>query len=254
MRECSNEAMRDLLPDLAAERLSGADRARVAAHVAICEACASELTLLGAARRVMSQGMPAMDVARIVAALPKPPVGAGEARPLLVTSPAHAVHATGVRSTRLHDVSRSRAAAARPRERSQSWAGWRMAAAVLVAVGGLTVAVVHHLSEVPGATLPAPALRPTPHSVQVATGPTRALPVPQSGGAQPTRPDVPAPKPAQTDAPTVDADGGLAVASDISELSDGEVESLLQDMNGFDAQPSADPDGADPGVPVSVAP
>jgi hypothetical protein len=47
---------------------------------------------------------------------------------------------------------------------------------------------------------------------------------------------------------------GLAVASDISELSDGEVESLLKDMNDLDAQPSADPDDAAPGLPAVVSP
>jgi hypothetical protein len=38
------------------------------------------------------------------------------------------------------------------------------------------------------------------------------------------------------------------MSGDISELSDGDVETLLQDLDGLDAQPSADPDAASPAL------
>ena len=47
---------------------------------------------------------------------------------------------------------------------------------------------------------------------------------------------------------------GLAVTSDISELSDGDVEALLQDMIASNAAPAAEPDAAAPDMPVAVSP
>jgi hypothetical protein len=44
------------------------------------------------------------------------------------------------------------------------------------------------------------------------------------------------------------------VNGDISELSDGDVETLLQDMDRLDAVPDADPDAAAPDMPVAVSP
>ena len=71
MRDCANDAMRDLLPDLARGGLPGDRRAEVQEHVAGCAACARELMLLRDARAVLAP-TPRIDVARIVAALPAP--------------------------------------------------------------------------------------------------------------------------------------------------------------------------------------
>ena len=71
MTDCPNVEMRERLPDLLHGRLEGAARVEVQAHLAACEACAAELALLQEARRVLERA-PAVDVARIVAALPRP--------------------------------------------------------------------------------------------------------------------------------------------------------------------------------------
>lgn len=258
MSECLNTELRDLLPDLAAERLSGSERARVAAHLASCESCAAEVELLRAARRVMSQDVPVPDVARIVAALPKPPVIV-EAKPVLVAS-------SNLRSVGARRVVGTSGGRGTPRR----WLGdvlgggsrrtaWRIAAVATVAVGGLSVAVIRHLapvqptgvSELPPSVVAPPAPTPVPSSTSPAS------PAPQSPERSATNGSSAGPVVASA---TPDSDvamnsgPGLAVASDISELSDGEVESLLKDMNDLDAQPSADPNDAAPGLPAVISP
>lgn len=68
MRDCEDGEMRDLLPLFARGKLPPADRARVDAHVAHCEACAAELEVLRAVSLAFS--VPALDAARIANALP----------------------------------------------------------------------------------------------------------------------------------------------------------------------------------------
>jgi anti-sigma factor RsiW len=105
MRDCQDAAMRDLLPDFVHETLSAGERARVAEHVASCADCAAEVSLIQSARKAFSAGTPAVDVARIVAALPVAPS----------VTPRRAVPSVA----------------------------WRIAAAFgLVALGGLSVVVV----------------------------------------------------------------------------------------------------------------
>lgn len=70
MTDCDNAEMRDLLPDLVNDRLSSPDRARIAAHIAECAECGAELTLIQSARAIRPVG-PTLDVAAIVAQLPK---------------------------------------------------------------------------------------------------------------------------------------------------------------------------------------
>jgi anti-sigma factor RsiW len=62
--------MRDLLPAYAHEALDAVESARVAAHLADCEACRFELALVERSRDAMRMGVPRVDVAAIVAALP----------------------------------------------------------------------------------------------------------------------------------------------------------------------------------------
>ncbi|HVZ77544.1 MAG TPA: zf-HC2 domain-containing protein, partial [Gemmatimonadaceae bacterium] len=62
--------MRDLLPDLLNGTLDAGARAEVEAHVASCADCRAELDMLRAIRRAAPQ--PAVNVARIVSALPAP--------------------------------------------------------------------------------------------------------------------------------------------------------------------------------------
>jgi len=71
MMDCTNVEVRDLLPEYAAGRLGAAEHERVERHLTGCAECADELSLIRAAARALGAA-PAVDVARIVAALPAP--------------------------------------------------------------------------------------------------------------------------------------------------------------------------------------
>jgi hypothetical protein len=256
MRDCPDDELRDLLPDFAADRLVEADRARVVAHVAACDACAAEVELLREARQALRQDVPDVDVGRILAALPEPP--SAVVRPWIVPSVQDSVvHDPAARGLLAHEplfvpprAGKRRSSSGR---RRQMWTGWRIAATVsTIAVGGLSLALVRGLvssresaaydqvngrlvlpgtNAVAGAPLGATG-EPGPHAA-VARGGT--IPSPAVGGAAGT--------PGQAS-----SGGGLAVAASISELSDGEVESLLQDLDGLDATPADEPEAEAPGL------
>lgn len=71
MTECRTPELQDLLPDFVAESLGDADRVRLTAHLAECDACTADLALLRQVRAAAVKSPP-IDVARIVAALPRP--------------------------------------------------------------------------------------------------------------------------------------------------------------------------------------
>ena len=68
MRDCSNGSIRDLLPDFVHGTLPEKAHAEVAAHVADCADCQAEVQLIRSAGAAYAA--PAVDVSRIVAALP----------------------------------------------------------------------------------------------------------------------------------------------------------------------------------------
>jgi hypothetical protein len=110
MNDCSNADIRDRLPDLLHERLDVAFRAEVVAHIAVCVDCRDELELLRGIQKTLIARTPRVDIAYIVAALPKPP------------------------------ARRPRIQPARRR-----WSDWRIAAAVTVLIaGGSSVVVLNH--------------------------------------------------------------------------------------------------------------
>jgi anti-sigma factor RsiW len=71
MTDCPSDEIRDQLPDFVHDQLNASERATVAAHLAHCAACTTEVALLRALRGTLQNG-PTVDVARIVAALPPP--------------------------------------------------------------------------------------------------------------------------------------------------------------------------------------
>jgi hypothetical protein len=222
--------------------------------VASCDACKAELELLNAARRVMSRDVPAIDVARIVAALPKPPAGA-EAKPALVASSAPA-RAGIAKSGGGQGGQSALAPSRRIASYTSRWTAWRIAAIAMVTVGGLTVAVIRHLGSVQmvGPATDSTIAQPVPQSQQPVAPQATPTPSRPSGVVPgPTQPSVTHPQNATQGSGAEEA-AGLAVASDISELSDGDVQSLLQDMNGFDDQLPADPDAAVPALPAEPTP
>jgi hypothetical protein len=248
MAECTAPEMRDVLPDLAADRLTGEALARAVAHLGTCSDCAREVEILRAAKRALSRSVPEIDTSRIVAALPKPPSKVASPRvatPRLVspqiiprrrTRPiAHrAVAATG-RASLTHRT---------------SWTAWRIAAVATVAVGGLSLALLgRKVGVVPmdnGHTTHVTSVGPNSSPVQsplaeslsaaaplVSTPPSQTEPAPPTQGAASAE--------------------GLAVAGDVSELSDGEIKTLLDSLDGVEAEPSAEPDQVAPGM-SSVVP
>jgi anti-sigma factor RsiW len=102
-----NAEIRDQLPDLVHDRLSAAARAAVLAHVDGCVDCRDELEVLRDAKALFARGIPRVDVAYVVGALPKAPA------PRAVT--------------RLE-----------PARRKRVWSDWRIAAAaaLVIAAGG----------------------------------------------------------------------------------------------------------------------
>lgn len=74
MSDCPNVEIRELLPDYLDGRVSASRRAEVESHVASCGDCADELALLRLVRQAYASTAPAVNVAGIVAALPRKPV------------------------------------------------------------------------------------------------------------------------------------------------------------------------------------
>jgi hypothetical protein len=69
MRDCPNGEMRDRLPELMHDRLTGQELLVVRAHVSGCADCRAELVLLEQLRSAAAA--PRVDASRIVAALPR---------------------------------------------------------------------------------------------------------------------------------------------------------------------------------------
>lgn len=158
MRDCPNAEIRDLLPELVHERLDAATRPVVIAHVDGCDACTDELALL---RRLVlvRVAAPAIDVARVVAALPAPPA----------------------------------AAVAR---RGRSWSRWGGGVGLALAAGLAGVMVVHgpgrdsrEPAQGPSAVVRAPSMAPVASapSVGSSTGAVAPTPVPMHAPAASTR-------------------------------------------------------------------
>lgn len=105
MNDCINAEMRDQLPDLVHDRLSADARTMVLAHVEACADCRDELQLLRDARVMLGRGIPHVDVAYVVGALPKAPAPRAEVK-------------------------------LESKRRTRSWSDWRIAAAVTLLIAG----------------------------------------------------------------------------------------------------------------------
>ena len=171
MTECRNPELQDLLPDFVAESLGDADRVRVTAHLAECDACTADLAILRAVRAARVP-VPPVDVARIVAALPRP-AAVAPATPVLQ------VHRNPNVPPSMRPV-RSTAGAS-------LWQGrqlWRMAATIgVVLAGGFSVLVARRggaafdaapdalqVSESTTTSAATPATTPSAESASLASG------------------------------------------------------------------------------------
>ena len=179
MRECQEE-IKDLFPDHVTGRLSPSDAARVTAHVEACPTCAAELAVVRAAHAAFTAlTAPAVDIARIVAALPTPPSKVIELKPLI-------------------------------QRHSRRFTSWRIAATIAtIAVSGVSIGVLQGV------------LRdnkpPAVHKVVV-----KATETAESSG--------------------------LSVGGNLNDLSEQEMQTLLDKLDELDAVPSAEPQPAVSGM------
>jgi anti-sigma factor RsiW len=116
----------------------------------------------------------------------------------------------------------------------RQWSGWRAAAAIAaIAIGGTSVAVLRHG--------PPARIASTPSAQSVA----RVASAPPSRPVDAT-PSIPAPvevaEAPRTRVPPGAAQRELAVSGSVSDLSDGELASLLSDIGSLDVLPSRDVD------------
>jgi Putative zinc-finger len=212
MSDCANVEMRELLPELAAGRLDAATRARVDEHLIDCADCASELETLRLVRAAFASA-PAVDVCRVVAALPTPVVAARGAR-----GP----------------------------EPVKRWMDWRVAAALTtITVGGLSLAVSQRMRperEMPprdSIAVSAPAVAPSKSA---------AADSPRVVGAAP-RDTHPSPN---TDRRPSAAKAQLSFGGGTDDLDDASLKELLGALDEIDRAPlapSAEPDRT-PVLPV----
>lgn len=214
MSDCANVEMRELLPDLAAGSLDAAARARVEQHVATCADCASELETLRLVRSSF-RDTPTVDVARIVAALP---------RPAATRNPA-AAHRTG-------SVKR--------------WMDWRVAAALTtITIGALSLAVSQRVSSRPdvGPSDSGVVTRVGPSPVGVQSNPVAPSPETASAPRSETPRAV-----RSTGSPAAQ----LSFGGGVSDLDDASIRALLGALDEIDrapVAPSAEPDRS-PVLPV----
>ena len=235
MRDCENAEIRDLLPDHARGALTGVERSRVEAHLAACEACRAELALLRAVRS--AHPTPAVNVARIVASLPRSgaaPDARAAATPGVVSLEAHRVRraADGTSSGRL------------------PWRRVAAAAVIVVAVGagllrnrGTHDAIAPDASSMPStasgsATTHQPATAPDAGRQTIAAVGSDS----PRGPLAPRESPRPAPRGGDTDA--LGALGGIASDASADELEAliGGLESLsgIPDIESIEAEQSDD--------------
>ena len=202
MNDCMNAEVRDALPDLMHGRLSDLDRATMKAHVETCADCREELRLLEEVR-ASAPLAPKIDVSRIVAALPAPMPSAADQ--LVASQP--------------------------ERVRRQSSPLLKMVAvAALLVTGSLTFATVRSQRS-----------ETAPASSSVA-----AAPVPASAAS--TQESVvaiaqPAPASVVESSHTAGKQAvGLSLTGGVQDLSDEQLQSLVDGLDDVEALPSSEPE------------
>lgn len=211
MNDCPNAEIRDRLPDLVHDRLSVSARAAVLAHVGNCADCKAELELLRRLNEMFVARSPRVNVASIVAALPKP--------------------------------------AARAARRSPSrfkWTDWRVAAAVALLVGGTSYVTVSRLVP-PQQTI----VDRAPATAPARSTPTASAPVVQPAAPTAAPPVTPSPTAtfARPVAETVAAAAeDQALTSDLgsggrlADLNERQLKALLGEIDRLQAVPVTEPE------------
>lgn len=216
MRECDDVDVQDVLPDYLGGTLGAAERARVERHLDACEGCRAELALLRGVRAM--HRAPAVDVARIVAALPKPPLAApadlAPAIPDVVSLDAH-------RARR------------RPGGAGAAAFQWRRAAGIVAVllVGGVTWGVTQRTPDVRPRSVDPLTVTPgeRPDTSRVAIAPPMVEPTPPVG-TLPIAP--PTPRTPRVDVAALGSLGGVA-----SDASDEEIDALIAALDKISGVP-----------------
>jgi anti-sigma factor RsiW len=214
MSDCANVEMREMLPELLHGRLGTDARARLEAHLATCDDCASELRLMRAARRAFVA--PTIDLARIASAVERETASARKVIPPRVPEPDIAPR-----------VGRSRSAS------------WRVAATIaVVALGGMSVVVARRGFD--GSTVArAPITQPaTPTHLPSTTTTASAAPAPSHA---PTVIAKSAP-PVDSSRETRRGDRPRMAVGGLGDLSEAELEKLIGAVDRLDASPNAEPE------------
>lgn len=209
MRDCPNAEIRDLLPDLLHARLTEGEVATVRAHLEACEDCSAELGLLGGLRTATSKA-PAVDLDRIVAALPPAPTRGAEVRVLTLV----------------------------PRRR---WSAWGAAGGGLLAAG---VAAAMFLSP----ELLSPPASPAPSvaaTSEVLPGTASPAPTPNAPAARAPEPAATVPVAAGPRARPAGRE--LALGADLADIGDAGLEALTTQLEALDALPALEPDEVETG-------
>lgn len=230
---CADDGVRDALPALLHGRLAGAERARVEAHVAGCAACAAELAVLRDVRGALAAGAPRLELDAIAATVRAATVPAStpalvpgaRVAPAAPLAPAWAVGPAPVAGSR--------------------WRGaraWRaLAATVLVAAGTAGVWLGQGSS----------ANRATAPNAGVAVAPAARVGTPRGhvGDSSAVLASAPAPTTVRPPAAsTVLASAGAALGAHFDDLSDDELQTVLDAVDGEGGLLSAEPAAAIPAV------
>lgn len=227
MADCSNVEIREMLPERAGGALSAADTARVDSHLGTCTRCRAELAMIQTARRAL-RVLPAIDVARIASAVVS--ATAAPSRPQLVASAMRA--APSPVRTRLR------------------WVGWKAAAAIAVAAASAGTFATWRSANEPVAV---------PNGVEVvaragqSSSPTSATVIPHQDTMTAWVPAMTASAPRPRTAAAE-----LVIGGALSDLSDGDLETLLGDLGDQgavapDAASFEEPDVTEPSVGISAA-
>ena len=239
MVDCPRDDIRDLLPDLVHDQLEPAERARVEQHIVDCPECAAEVELLRTLRSTVFT-TPAVDAARIAAAVVRAatvgtaPSSAG-GKDVVPISSARERH-------RASDGESSPARITRPPARH----GWRIAAGIAVVAAG----VGGYALSRGGAPSYRQASESTAASVASAPLPTAESSTEPSAGAA-AKAAAPASALAIQSATAGAADAASAEGSNhasslllgaaVNELSESDMQTLLQSMDDLEAMPDLEP-------------
>lgn len=241
MVDCPRDDIRDLLPDLVHDQLEPQARVRVEQHLADCAACTAELELLRALR-ASAFATPRVDADRIAAAVRDAMAGSGADAPrdsdvgesdLVPIGEARRRHGNAV-----HRAPRRPVIVGIPQS-------WRIAAGIaLVAAGVGGYALTRGGPASPQRSMERATVAASESAPAAATSA-----VPQRGEAKAAAPAPAAPMMASDAAGAAEsgvgaaaaAPGALILGDAMNELSESDMQALLQSVDDLEAMPDLEP-------------